>query len=169
MYAQSTAYGCSVANRFQASAKRVMSLKEPHLKMSKSHPDPRSRILINDSPNIIEEKVKLALTDSAAGISYDPFNRPGVSNLLAMMKYMSSEQRSLKELAEEHHALSMREFKNRVAEAISEGLSNVRSRYNRLISNSSETLEDVAVQGADSARKKANETLKIVRNVIGLQ
>ena len=65
-----------------APARRIMSLKEPLLKMSKSHADPRSRILVNDDHQTISEKLRFALTDSMARISYDPINRPGVSNLL---------------------------------------------------------------------------------------
>lgn len=152
----------------QASAKRVMSLQEPKLKMSKSHRDSRSRILINDSPITIGEKIGLALTDSTAGVSYDPVERPGVSNLLALLKYFDRGPRTFEELAEEYNVLSMREFKEKVAVAISDGLADVRARYNQLITDGSSTLEDITIKGANNARKKADQTMKEVRNVVGL-
>jgi len=145
-----------------------MSLQEPKLKMSKSHEDPRSRILVNDSPTAIGEKVRLALTDSTTGVSYDPVGRPGVSNLLALMKHFDRGRRTFEELAEEHSVLSMRDFKDKVADAISDGLADVRTRYNQLMTDGSSTLEDIAVKGADSARSKANQTMKKVRDVMGL-
>ena len=49
-----------------------MSLQEPHLKMSKSDTDPRSRILITDSADEIHRKIMSALTDSTNSVSYDP-------------------------------------------------------------------------------------------------
>ena len=145
-----------------------MSLKEPNLKMSKSHEDPRSRILLNDSPAVIWDKVRLALTDSTAGVSYDPINRPGVSNLLALMKYLDTGSRSIEELAEDYSTLSIREFKERVAVSISEGLADVRAQYNRLINDDSRMLRDIATEGAKKARSKANKTIRRVKDVVGL-
>merc|ERR1711939_99457 len=63
-------------------AKRVMSLTDPVKKMSKSDPNPKSRILLTDSNEVIRSKIKSAMTDSFDGISYEPERRPGVSNLL---------------------------------------------------------------------------------------
>ena len=145
-----------------------MSLKEPTLKMSKSHADARSRILLNDSPNVIEDKIRLALTDSIAGVSYDPVKRPGVSNLLAIMRYLHPERGSLEEIAEQHRGRSMREFKKKAADAISEGLSDIRVRYNELISDDSPILEAIAAKGAAKARAKASYTIGKVRTMVGL-
>jgi tryptophanyl-tRNA synthetase len=50
--------------------------------MSKSDGNIRSRIDIIDTPDQIMEKIKKSHTDMIDGISYDPDNRPGVSNLL---------------------------------------------------------------------------------------
>ena len=45
-------------------AARVMSLVEPTAKMSKSDPNPKNRIDLDDSPDVIRKKVKSAVTDS---------------------------------------------------------------------------------------------------------
>lgn len=59
---------------------RVMSLKDPRKKMSKS--DPESCLFIDDSPEEIKKKLTRAVTDSDGKILYDPENKPGLSNLL---------------------------------------------------------------------------------------
>jgi len=84
------------------------------------------------------------------------------------MKQFDRGQRTFEELAEEHSVLSMRDFKDKVAGAISDGLADVRTRYNQLITDDSSTLEDIAVEGAISARSNANQTMKKVRDVMGL-
>ena len=59
---------------------RVMSLKDPAKKMSKSDPD--GCLFIDDSPEDIKRKLGRAVTDSDASILYDPEKKPGLSNLL---------------------------------------------------------------------------------------
>jgi tryptophanyl-tRNA synthetase len=59
---------------------RVMSLKDPLKKMSKSDPD--GCLFIDDSPEEIKRKLARAVTDSGSEILYDPEKKPGLSNLL---------------------------------------------------------------------------------------
>ena len=148
-----------------------MSLKEPNLKMSKSHEDPRSRILITDSPEDIRKKIRLALTDSASGLSYDPVERPGVANLLEIMNHLDEEDsgRSCHELARSFGHLSMREFKQKVADKISESLSDIRTRYGRILdADEGRYLDYVAERGAGKASISAGETMDRVRGATGL-
>ncbi|RQM06458.1 hypothetical protein DH86_00002299, partial [Scytalidium sp. 3C] len=77
-----------------APAKRVMSLQDPQQKMSKSHADVRSRILITDTPEDIHRKIMAALTDSTNSVSYEPETRPGVANLLHLLSYFDGDQRT---------------------------------------------------------------------------
>ena len=146
-----------------------MSLKEPNLKMSKSHEDPRSRILITDSPEDVHKKIRLALTDSTPGLSYDPVHRPGVANLLEILKHLDVHGRSCHELARDFDTLSMRDFKQKVADKISESLSDIRTRYNQIIdADNGRYLDHVAASGANKALISAEETMEIVCEVIGL-
>lgn len=152
-----------------SSAKRVMSLKEPRLKMSKSHQDFRSRIHMNDGPEVIGDKIRLALTDSVAGVSYDPEHRPGVSNLLAIMSYLDEQGRTAGELAQACNSMGMREFKATVTSAISEGLASTRDRYNRIMNNDeTHYLDDIAIEGSSKARRQADKTMAAVRRAKGL-
>ena len=147
-----------------------MSLKEPRLKMSKSHEDFRSRIQLNDSPEVISDKIRLALTDSITGVSYDPEYRPGVSNLLAIMSYLDEQGRTAEELAQACSSMNMRQFKAAVTNAVSESLASTRDKYNRII-NKDEThyLDDIAIEGSDKARRQADKTIAAVRQVTGLE
>jgi len=74
---------------------RMHSLKQPTLKMSKSEPNAESRIDLTDGPDVIRAKLRKAHTDMTRGITYDPVNRPGVSNLVdiyAAFKDVTPEQ-----------------------------------------------------------------------------
>lgn len=147
-----------------------MSLKEPSVKMSKSHEDYRSRILLTDTPEAIGMKVRLALTDSIKGVSFDEINRPGVSNLLAIMACLDQEERSIHDCVQSCNGLNMHEFKDKVTSTISNGLKDVRERYNHFMTiDNGRYLEDVAIEGAKKAQKKADIIMNKVRNVVGLQ
>ncbi|KAL8724498.1 MAG: hypothetical protein Q9166_007918 [cf. Caloplaca sp. 2 TL-2023] len=149
-------------------AKRVMSLKDPRVKMSKSHGDPRSRILLNDNSDSIRMKIKAALTDSMNGVYYNPADRPGVSNLLALMSYMDENHRSVEQIAAECETLSMRAFKDEVAETLVKGIKQIAERYNYYIDPAQkQRLQDVAELGNEKARLKAEETMVKVRKTIG--
>lgn len=143
-----------------------MSLKEPHLKMSKSHEDPRSRISLSDTASEIQRKVKQALTDSISGVSYDPASRSGVSNLLEILSHLDGENRTPSELAQEHGSLSMRAFKEHVAQRIADSLAGFRERYAPLMEAG--RLEDVASRGAEEARHNAHPTMLRVRDSLGI-
>ncbi|PYI10905.1 tryptophanyl-tRNA synthetase [Aspergillus sclerotiicarbonarius CBS 121057] len=147
-------------------AKRVMSLKEPTLKMSKSHVDERSRILLTDSPDEIHKKIKAALTDSDTMITYDPIRRPGVSNLLELLGHF--EGKSCQDLALEFQSTSLRALKENLASYISNHLRPIRDKYISLMDDKTGYLDDVSEQGARAARANAELTMRQVREVMGL-
>ncbi|KAL2816363.1 hypothetical protein BDW59DRAFT_153258 [Aspergillus cavernicola] len=147
-------------------AKRVMSLKEPALKMSKSHTDERSRITLTDSPEEVRRKIKVALTDSEPGITYDPVHRPGVSNLIELLSHLE-EGRSCDEIASEYKSASLRTLKGDLSDKISEVLSPIREKYYSLMADGGK-LDTIAEQGAQEARANAETTMKKVRGLMGL-
>ena len=138
--------------------------------MSKSHPDLRSRIHINDGPEIVADKIRLALTDSIPGVSYDPEHRPGVSNLLNIMSYLDREGRTSEELALACSHMNMRQFKAMVTSAVSDKLADAREKYKRIMSDR-ETyyLDDIAIEGSRKARRQAHIIMAKVRQAIGLE
>ena len=151
-----------------APAKRIMSLKEPSMKMSKSEHDSQSRIHLTDSPEEISKKIRLALTDSIPGVSYDPSARPGLSNLLAIMSHLTG-QESCEALAQRHQSSSLRELKELVIRTVSDHLRNFRARYSDLMTiEKAHYLDEIAAIGAKKARDQANVMLQKARYAIGL-
>lgn len=136
--------------------------------MSKSHADPRSRIQLDDKPEEIAAKIRFALTDSIAGVSYDPAARPGVSNLLDIMSHLDPLKTTPSKIAEKYQTLSMRVFKDEVTASITTSLTGIRKKYDLLIENDdSHYLEDIAKAGFEKASPRAAETLRIVRHLRG--
>lgn len=151
-------------------AKRIMSLTKPENKMSKSDTNPKSRILITDTRDDIFRKIKAAVTDSIHGISYDPTTRPGVSNLVSLMFHLCQDGfDSPTQLADDCKDMSMRTFKERVAETVNQALRDIRDRYHDVLQRGQGAyLTDVAVNGAQRARGNADQTMKQIRDAIGL-
>lgn len=74
---------------------RIRSMCDPTKKQSKSDPNSKSRITLRDHPVDIRRKIKRAITDFTSEVTYDPVNRPGVSNLVgihALVKNVSPEE-----------------------------------------------------------------------------
>ncbi|TPX09819.1 uncharacterized protein E0L32_009010 [Thyridium curvatum] len=156
------------------SARRVMSLQQPTQKMSKSHADPRSRILLTDSPAEVRKKLMSALTDSTNAVSYDPAARPGVANLLELLSIFEGETEATptpEELAAEMAAAgaTLKTLKERVGDAVVDGIGGIRERYLELLNrDGGRYLDEVEAKGAEKARASAEETMKDVRSVVGL-
>ena len=150
-----------------ASSKKVMSLRDPLLKMSKSHKDPRSRILLSDSNEDIRAKLKLAVTDSQTDITYDIDNRPGVANLLNLALWLQESGVQPSQLAVDLDGLSMRAFKEYVADIVIDKLDGIRDSYLKLLTQDS-WLMNLAEDNARIAHQNAAEILAKVRRVMGI-
>jgi tryptophanyl-tRNA synthetase len=68
---------------------RIKSLRDPSKKMSKSDLDPKSCIMITDTPKLILDKVKKAVTDFKSEVTFEGNDRPGVTNLLTIHSMVS--------------------------------------------------------------------------------
>jgi len=146
-----------------------MSLTNPLKKMSKSDTSPSSRILITDSPSLIQKKLTTAVTDSINSVSYDPVNRPGVSNLLTLLSAFDKEGRSPETLGEVYGTgMGLGAFKKLVGEAIGEGLEEFRDEYERVVKEGKGHLEDVEMRGKMVAEENAEATMVGVREAVGL-
>jgi tryptophanyl-tRNA synthetase len=118
--------------------------------MSKSEPDPRSRISLIDSPEEIMEKIKKAVTDFTSDVTFDPENRPGVSNLIVIHSLCTGE--SPEEIVEKARGLDTGKYKLIVAEALIEYLFPIRERMLELLEDRSYLLS-VLKLGSDKAQE----------------
>lgn len=149
-------------------ARRVMSLREPHVKMSKSAEDEGSRILLTDERGVIERKVRQALTDSIDGVSHDVANRPGVSNLVDILVYLAPRGLSRENLLDELRGVSLKGLKVRVTNEVDGALSGIREKIKQLLSDE-RVLRDIAEEGAVTARDSAVVSLDKAKKAVGLQ
>ncbi|KAK1225644.1 Tryptophan--tRNA ligase, mitochondrial [Marasmius sp. AFHP31] len=146
-------------------SKRILSLRDPTSKMSKSAPDAASRILLTDSPNEIASKIRVAVTDSIPGITYDPVNRPGTTNLLTILAAARGED--VHETAKAYESQNHGALKRDVTEEVQEMLRKPREEFQRLKIESG-YLEEIAREGKEKAIEKAEQTMREVRKRVGL-
>ncbi|KAI0792656.1 tryptophanyl-tRNA synthetase [Abortiporus biennis] len=145
--------------------RRVLSLKDPSVKMSKSSPDLQSRILLTDTEAQIRTKIRGAVTDSIAGITYDPVERRGTANLLTILAACSDEE--VGQVASRYADKGHGQLKADVADAVSELLRKPRAEFERLKGETA-YLNAVAQSGAAKARERSEVTMVEVRKRVGL-
>jgi hypothetical protein len=147
-----------------------MSLKRPENKMSKSDPDPKSRILITDSPEDIHAKLRGAITDSEVGISFDPVRRPGVSNLIEILRHVTRTRESSEYIAKDHANLTMRALKEHIAEEVIRELRGIRDRFLAITEGRGgmEFMREQVRRGGTVARRRALMTMTDVKEVMGI-
>ncbi|TFL00983.1 hypothetical protein BDV98DRAFT_568241, partial [Pterulicium gracile] len=146
-------------------SRRVLSLRDPSAKMSKSAPDSSSRIMLTDTSTQISKKIKSAVTDSTTGISYDPINRPGISNLLTIVS--SCTEQSMEDVCAQYKDFGHGEFKEVVIGVVEGLFRGPREEYAR-IRGDERHLVEVARKGAEKARARSEVTMREVRERVGL-
>jgi tryptophanyl-tRNA synthetase len=155
-----------IPNTMLTPTKKILSLKNPTKKMSKSDKEPLSKIFITDPSEEIIEKFNKATTDSIDGkLTFDLQERPGVSNLIGILA--AATNKSIEHVAEEVADFSKRELKQFVAESVIKELEEPSRKYKELINNP-EYLEKLSRQGTEKARTVANQTLKEVMKLTGM-
>ena len=137
---------------------RIMALDDPTKKMSKSDPNPNSRINLLDDPKTIKQKIARATTDSLRLVKFDP-ERPGITNLLTIYQLLTGE--SQQEIEAEFEGKGYGEFKAALTERLIATLAPIQARHRELM-NDLPTLENMLKQGADQVRPIAAATLREV-------
>ena len=147
-------------------AARIRSLRDPAKKMSKSDPDPKSCIYINDAPNVILEKCKKDVTDFTSELTYDPITRPGVSNLISIHSALTG--LTTEEICIDCKNLNTGKYKGHLAQIIIEHLTPIREQSDYLINNRDD-LDSLLSSGEDAARDIAAKTMNDVMKLVGLK
>ena len=142
---------------------RIMDLQDPTSKMSKSAETLRGVILVLDEPDVIDRKVRRAVTDPGAQIRFDPEHKPGVSNLLQILG--AATKRDPEALADDFDDYAS--LKAAVTEAVVELLRPVRERYLELATDP-QGAEDFLAKGAAKAQAVAAATLRRAQDAVGL-
>ncbi|KAH3666598.1 hypothetical protein WICMUC_005582 [Wickerhamomyces mucosus] len=155
-------------NTILAPTRKILSLKNPEKKMSKSDPAQNSCLYITDEPDIISKKIKKAVTDSISHeFKYDPEKRPGVSNLINIVSGI--QKKKIKDIEQEISAFKdHKQFKDYVTDIIIEELKPSRLKFNELLSNK-DYLYQAVEKGNEKARVVAQQTIKEVKQKVGLE
>lgn len=145
---------------------RIMSLTSPDSKMSKSDKDPNGCVYVLEKPEDILRKFKKAVTDSDTErcVRYDPEQKPGVSNLMAI--YSVATGRSFDEIEAEFDGKGYGALKPAVGEAVVEMFRPIREETERILADKA-YLESVYRAGAEKAGYVANKTLRKVYKKVG--
>ncbi len=143
---------------------KIMSLQNPHKKMSKTE-DPRGCIGIFDSPEEIREKIKSAVTDSGREIRYHPLKKPGISNLLTL--YSLCTQLPIEKIEKEFENKTYVEFKQKLAEVVIKKLEPFRKKREEFLKRK-EFIKGILKEGKEKAQAIAKETIFEVKEKIGL-
>jgi tryptophanyl-tRNA synthetase len=144
-------------------AARVMDLQEPTRKMSKSVSSPLGTLLVLDSPEDIDRKVRKAVTDTETEVAYDPVDKPGVSNLLELLAAAGGGDPA--ELAGRY--VNYGQLKKDVAESLVELLRPVRERHAHIVADAGYA-QAVLTEGAAKAGAVAGPTLERAMRAAGL-
>ena len=146
---------------------RVMSLRQPAVKMSKSDQSPLSRIEITDSSDEIRNKIRKAVTDSESHIDYDASSRPGLANLVDLYSAFAGITREEVCLKYQNLEQCKSLFKADLAEILVSELEPIRSEISRLQRDPA-YVDEVLRRGSDRARQIASKNLDEVKELAGL-
>jgi tryptophanyl-tRNA synthetase len=141
---------------------KIMSLANPHKKMSKSDDDTNSRIMLMDDADTVVRKFKRAVTDSGTEIRFDA-TRPAINNLLEIYHLITGKSQA--EVEEHFAGKGYAQLKGDLADATIEFLRPFQQRVREI---SDEELDTILAQGREKASRIAKATLKDVFERTGL-
>ena len=152
--------------QIQATAARVMSLRDGNSKMSKSDASDATRINLTDSADDIAQKIKRAKTDpeplpsEVAGLA----GRPEATNLVGIFAGLSG--RSQADILSEFGGQGFGAFKPALAELAVSQIAPISAEMNKLLAQEDE-IDAVLEKGAAQAQAIAAPILAEVKKLVG--
>ena len=144
---------------------RIRSLTDPTKKMSKSNDDPKSKILLNDTPEDAANKIMGATTDSLGVVNFDWDNQPGITSMLQILALLTGKDQA--EVNRQWQGVtSYGDFKRAVAEAVKSFLTDFQAKYAQI---SDEQLIAKLEQSERDLTPIANATLLRAQQAVGLR
>ncbi len=144
---------------FERKPLRIMSLKNPTKKMSKTGDEP---IYLDDEPAVIHAKLKKAVTATAGEGS------EGVENLLYLLETFGDASQAGEFRAQvKDGSIKYSELKTALADAIADYFADFREKKKALLEDK-QRLAQILADGAARAREIANETMNEVKEKVGL-
>ncbi len=143
---------------------RIMDLQDPTAKMSTTAASDEGTLYVLDEPQIVERKLKRAVTDSGEGIVRSA-EKPGITNLITVLAVIRGSDPA--DIERDFAGSRYGDFKATLAAELTEYLAPVRERYGELRADSGR-LEAILADGAARAREIAAVTIADVRRAVGV-
>lgn len=150
----------------QKGAARIMSLRNPQTKMSKSDPDPSGTIYLTDTVETAAKKFRSAVSDpdmlpsDVEGLD----GRPAARNLIELLASMK--ERDVVDIVSEIGGQGFGKLKSRLTEAFEEHIAPI-GHTMKIFLNAPDTLDADLAYGAERARDISRATLKEVYEKVG--
>ena len=147
-------------------ATRVMSLRDGLKKMSKSDPSDYSRIMLSDSEEEIQKKIRKAKTDPLPlpDNIEDAKKRPEAINLLTI--YAALNDLEVEKALADYAGKEFSQFKKDLGELASAKLSPISQEINKLMKDE-KYLDSIISKGKDRAISVADPVLSKIYEIIG--
>jgi tryptophanyl-tRNA synthetase len=149
---------------FPAEGARIKNLQEPKRLMSTSAGNPQGVVRMIDSPDVVRQKFRTAVTDSGRDVLHDPEGKPGISNLIEIMAVTTG--KAVGDIESQYDSSGYADFKRDVGEAVVELLAPIQERYRELRADDAE-LRRLLAAGADKAREASAPTLAAMYEKMG--
>jgi tryptophanyl-tRNA synthetase len=144
---------------------KIMDLKNPLIKMSKSNSDTLGTIFLLDSIDDVTKKIMSAKTDSLNKVKFDIVNQPGVSNLLTI--YSALTNCSIDEAQNKFKDKDYGVFKKELVKILTEFLVQFQTKYNDQLKNF-DKIERNIIETSHECLTLTNKKLQNIKQKIGL-
>jgi tryptophanyl-tRNA synthetase len=131
--------------------------------MGKSSAMDSGLIYLLDKPDLVRRKVARAVTDGGGAVVYDPYRKPGVSNMLEILAACERDQPDIVAL----RFTSYSELKEALTAAIVDMLAPLQGRYSDVLAER-DYLDGIRRRGAERVRDRAQRTVQRAKHAIGL-
>jgi len=143
---------------------KITDLQDPTAKMSKSASSPNGIVELLDDPAKSAKKIRSAVTDTGREITFDPDQKPGVSNLL--MIYSALSGRSIEDLVVGYAGKGYGDLKKDLAGVVADFARPIQERTRGYLDDPAQ-LDKLLGIGAEKARSVAAVTLRNVYERVG--
>ncbi len=142
--------------------KRIMGLDDPTKKMSKSASSEYNYITLMDTPDVVQKKIRKAVTDSGSEIVYSD-EKPALQNLINIYSLFSGD--STENIEKKYIGKGYGDFKNALADVVVNFLVPFQERVKLM---SDEDIKKILNKGAMKANEQAEQKIRDVKDRIGL-
>lgn len=142
---------------------KIMSLRNPKKKMSKSDEDINASILLLDDIKVAKKKIMSAVTDSRNNFAYSD-EQEGLKNLINIYAAFSS--LSIEEIVEKYKGQGYGIFKSDLADIIGNFLEDFQKKYYEFY-NDKEKIDNILRQGVEKSRRKTRRVMNKVYRKVG--